>query len=164
VVKFVPASGAASRMFKDLFSFLEGDGELSKSGFTQKFIKNITKFAFFSDLDQALKAQGSSIQTCLDSGDSRKIVAALLDESGLGYGELPNGLVRFHAYEDENRTPAHEHLIEGLQYAVGKGKTVKIHFTVSPEHEEKFKAEIDAVLPALKSASGVEFEVTYSQQ
>lgn len=164
VVKFVPASGAASRMFKDLFSFLEGDGDLSKSGFTQKFISNASRFAFFSDLDAALKAQGTSLEACLDAGDSKKIVAALLDDSGLGYGSLPKGLLRFHAYDSENRTPAHEHLIEGLQYAVGKGNKVKIHFTVSPEHEEKFKAEIAAVLPGLKAASGVDFEVTYSQQ
>lgn len=164
VVKFVPASGAASRMFKDLFSFLDGDGDLSKSAFTQKFIANAKKFAFYSDLDAALKAQGSSIEACLEAGDAKKIVAALLAEDGLGYGSLPKGLLRFHAYETENRTPAQEHLVEGLQYALGKGNTVRIHFTVSPEHEEKFKAEIAAVLPALKAASGVDFEVTYSQQ
>ncbi|GAA0881292.1 DUF4301 family protein [Algoriphagus jejuensis] len=164
VVKFVPASGAASRMFKDLFSFLDGDGDLAKSGFTQKFINNSGKFAFYADLDAALKAQGSSLQACLDEGDSKKIVAALLDEEGLGYGSLPKGLLRFHAYDSENRTPAQEHLVEGMQYAVGKGNTVKIHFTVSPEHEEKFKAEIAKVLPVLKTASGLNFEVSYSQQ
>jgi hypothetical protein len=164
VVKFVPASGAASRMFKDLFSFLEGDGDLSKSTFVQKFISNITHFAFHDDLDEVLRAQETSIQASVDAGDYKKIVAALLDESGLGYGNLPKGLLRFHTYENQSRTPAHEHLIEGLQYAVGKGNTVKIHFTVSPEHEEKFKAEIDEVLPSLKASSGVDFEVTYSQQ
>ena len=164
VVKFVPASGAASRMFKDLFSFLDGDGDLSKSGFTQKFISNLSKFAFYSDLDAALKAQGSSIQASLDAGDSKKIVAALLDEDGLGYGSLPKGLLRFHPYPSENRTPAQEHLVEGLQYAIGKGNTVRIHFTVSPEHEEKFRSEIEAVLNELMAASGVKFEVTYSQQ
>ena len=59
VVKFVPASGAASRMFKDLFSFLEGDGDLSKSSFVQKFIANISKFAFYADLDESLKQKGN---------------------------------------------------------------------------------------------------------
>ena len=164
VVKFVPASGAASRMFKDLYSFLDGDGDLSKSEFTQKFTSYLSKFAFKSDLDGALTAQGSSTQACLDSGDYKKIVAALLSEEGLGYGNLPKGLLRFHKYSSENRTPAQEHLVEGLQYAVGKDNTVRIHFTVSPEHEEKFKAEIAAVLPALMTSSGLKFEVTYSQQ
>jgi hypothetical protein len=164
VVKFVPASGAASRMFKDLFAFLDGDGDLSKSAFTQKFISNTRRFAFYSDLDAALKAQGSSIEACLEAGDFKKIVATLLGEEGLGYGSLPKGLLRFHNYGSENRTPAHEHLVEGIQYAIGKDNTVRIHFTVSPEHEEKFKAEIATVLPGLKASTGVEFEVTYSQQ
>ncbi len=164
VVKFVPASGAASRMFKDLFSFLDGDGDLSKSGFMQKFVSEISKFAFKSDLDAALITQGSSIQSCLEAGDYKKLVNALLSDEGLGYGNLPKGLLRFHSYSSECRTPAEEHLVEGLQYAVGKGNTVRIHFTVSPEHEEKFKAEIAAVLPPLKSSCGVDFEVTYSQQ
>jgi hypothetical protein len=164
VVKFVPASGAASRMFKDLFSFLDGDGDLEKSSFTKKFIQNLSKFAFFEDLNGSLVGQGSSIQASLDSGDFKKIVSALLSEEGLGYGNLPKGLLRFHRYPSENRTPAQEHLIEGWQYGLGKGNTVKIHFTVSPEHEEKFKAEIGKVLPALKAMSGVEFEVSYSQQ
>ncbi|GAB2497149.1 DUF4301 family protein [Algoriphagus taiwanensis] len=164
IVKFVPASGAASRMFKDLFSFLDGDGDLEKSAFTKKFIENIRKFAFAEDLDEALQAQGNTLQECLDAGMYRAIVAALLLHEGLDYGSLPKGLLRFHRYPSENRTPAHEHLIEGVQYAVGRGKKVKIHFTVSPEHESKFKAEIAKVLPAIKAASGLEFEVSYSQQ
>lgn len=164
VVKFVPASGAASRMFKDLFSFLEGDGDLEKSAFTKKFIQNIEKFAFYDDLDLFLQSQGSGIKACLEKGDYKKIVSGLLSEDGLGYGALPKGLLRFHKYSTENRTPAHEHLIEGVHYAVGKGNTVKIHFTVSPEHEEKFKAEIAAVLPGIKEETKLEFEITYSQQ
>lgn len=164
VVKFVPASGAASRMFKDLFSFLDGDGDLEKSPFTKKFIQNLSKFAFYADLNEALVAHGSSIEVCLNAGDYKKIVSALLADDGLGYGSLPKGLLRFHKYPTENRTPAQEHLVEGLQYGLGKGNTVKIHFTVSPEHEEKFKAEIGKVLPSLKASSGVQFEVTYSQQ
>lgn len=164
VVKFVPASGAASRMFKDLFSFLEGDGDASKSAFVQKFIANISKFAFYDDLNVSLKSKGSSIEACLESGDSKRIVNELLVDEGLGYGNLPKGLLRFHAYPAENRTPAQEHLVEGVQYGIGKDNTVQIHFTVSPEHEVKFKAEISKVLPDLKASSGVNFEVTYSTQ
>ncbi|SEG44400.1 DUF4301 family protein [Algoriphagus boritolerans] len=164
VVKFVPASGAASRMFKDLFTFLEGDGDLSKSAFVQKFISNLPKFAFYTDLDNSLKSKGSSIQTCLEAGHYQKLIQELLSEEGLGYGNLPKGLLRFHAYPGENRTPAHEHLVEGLQYGIGKDNTVRIHFTVSPEHESKFKEEVTKIIPELKSASGVEFEVTYSLQ
>lgn len=164
IVKFVPASGAASRMFKDLFAFLEGDGDLEKSGFTKKFIHQIEKFAFYRDLDLYLQSQGSGISACLEAGDYKKIVSGLLSEEGLEYGMLPKGLLRFHRYEAENRTPAHEHLIEGVHYAVSKGKKVRIHFTVSPEHEEKFKSEIAFILPGIISESGLEFEISYSQQ
>jgi len=164
VVKFVPASGAASRMFKDLFGFLEGDGDLSKSTFVQKFMNNIEKFAFYDDLNQVLKSQNSSINQALDTKDYKEILAALLVDDGLGYGNLPKGLLRFHSYPDKRRTPAHEHLIEGVQYALGSGNKVKIHFTVSPEHESKFKSEIDAIVPGLSKEAGVAFEITYSTQ
>ena len=164
VVKFVPASGAASRMFKDLFAFLEGSGDLDKSAFTKKFIGNIRKFAFYDDLNEALSAQGNTLEECLNAGMYQAIVAGLLLSEGLDYGSLPKGLLKFHRYDTENRTPAQEHLIEGVQYAVGKGKKVRIHFTVSPEHESKFKAEIAKVLPGIKATSGLDFEVTYSQQ
>lgn len=164
VVKFVPASGAASRMFKDLFGFLEGDGDLSKSAFVQKFMNNIEKFAFYDDLDEILKHRGSSISQALDTKDYKGILAALLLDDGLGYGNLPKGLLRFHTYPDKRRTPAHEHLIEGIEYAVGAGNTVKIHFTISPEHVSKFKAEIDSIVPSLSQEKGVTFEISYSTQ
>lgn len=164
VVKFVPASGAASRMFKDLFAFLEGDGDLSKSPFVQKFMDKIEKFAFYDDLNEVLKSQGSSINHKLDSRDYKGILAALLLEDGLGYGSLPKGLLRFHSYPEERRTPAYEHLIEGIQYAVGKGNIVKIHFTVSPEHESKFKTEIASIVPKLEKEYEVKFDISYSQQ
>lgn len=164
VLKFVPASGAASRMFKDLFAFLEGDGDISKSAFVQKFMNNIEKFAFYEDLDEVLESQGSSIYHALDTKDYKSILAALLLDEGLGYGNLPKGLLKFHRYKDGRRTPAYEHLIEGVQYAIGKGSIVKIHFTVSPEHAPKFKAEIEKILAGIEKEFGVNFEISYSQQ
>ncbi|MDR7130764.1 hypothetical protein J2X69_003121 [Algoriphagus sp. 4150] len=164
VLKFVPASGAASRMFKDLFSFLEGDGDISKSAFVQKFMDNIEKFAFYEDLDEVLESQGSSIYQALDTKDYKSILAALLLDEGLGYGNLPKGLLKFHRYKEGRRTPAYEHLIEGVQYAIGTGSMVKIHFTVSPEHTEKFKKEIEKILPGIEKEFGVNFDISYSQQ
>ncbi|PZX55474.1 uncharacterized protein DUF4301 [Algoriphagus ratkowskyi] len=164
VLKFVPASGAASRMFKDLFAFLEGDGDISKSTFVQKFMNNIEKFAFYEDLDEVLESQGSSIYQALDTKDYKSILAALLLDEGLGYGNLPKGLLKFHRYKDGRRTPAYEHLIEGVQYAIGTGSIVQIHFTVSPEHNAKFKQEIEKILPEIEKEFGVNFEITYSQQ
>ncbi len=164
IVKFVPASGAASRMFKDLFSYLETDGDLSKNAFTQKFIGNLNQFAFYQDLDAVPQHGGESIASLLDKKEYKKLVAALLTETGLNYGNLPKGLLKFHSYGDANRCPAEEHLIEGIQYGVGKNKQVHIHFTVSPEHEEGFVQEINQHLPRLQKSTGLVFTVSFSHQ
>ena len=164
IVKFVPASGAASRMFKDLFSFLETDGDLAKNGFTQKFIESLQQFAFYQDLEVVLQQEGESIASLLEKKEYKKLVAALLTETGLNYGNLPKGLLKFHAYTDANRCPAEEHLIEGIQYGVGKNKQVQIHFTVSPEHEEGFVKEISQHLPRLQEQAGLAFTLSYSHQ
>ena len=164
IVKFVPASGAASRMFKDLFSFLESDGDLAQSAFTQKFIEKIQHFAFYQDLDALLHQGGESIDSVLEKKEYKKLVAALLTETGLNYGNLPKGLLKFHAYTDANRCPAEEHLVEGIQYGKGKNQQVQIHFTVSPEHEEGFVKEINQHLPRLQKSTGLVFRVSYSHQ
>jgi hypothetical protein len=164
IVKFVPASGAASRMFKDLFSFLETDGDLAKNGFTQKFIESLQQFAFYQDLEVVLQQEGESIASLLEKKEYKKLVAALLTETGLNYGNLPKGLLKFHGYSDVNRCPAEEHLIEGIQYGVGKNKQVQIHFTVSPEHEEGFVKEISQHLPRLQEQAGLAFTLSYSHQ
>ncbi len=164
IVKFVPASGAASRMFKDLFSFLETDGDLAKNSFTQKFIESLQQFAFYQDLEVVLQQEGESIASLLEKKEYKKLVAALLTDTGLNYGNLPKGLLKFHAYSDANRCPAEEHLIEGIQYGVGKNKQVQIHFTVSHEHEAGFEAEINRHLPRLSEQTGLEFKVAFSQQ
>ncbi len=164
MVKFVPASGAASRMFKSLFAFLDGDGDISKDAFVEKFMNEIKNFAFYKDLNAVLESQGSSISQAIESGDFKSILAALLNNDGLSYGTLPKGLLKFHKYKEGNRTPAYEHMIEGVQYALGKGNLVKIHFTVSPEHEAKFKEEIESIQSNLESEFEVKFDISYSQQ
>lgn len=164
VVKFVPASGAASRMFKDLFAFLEGDGDIEKSAFVKKFIQQIDRFAFYDDLDASLRTSGSSLEEALEKKDYQSIVSRLLEEEGLGYGQLPKGLLKFHHYADHDRTPTYEHFVEGYHYSVGIGKTVRLHFTVSPEHEAKFKAEVASIQSKLEKEFDVTFEVSYSQQ
>jgi hypothetical protein len=164
LVKFVPASGAASRMFKDLFSFLEGNGNLEESPFAKKFIQHIRTFALVNDLEQHLLQRGESLQQLLDQKGYKKIIAAVLSDEGLGYGNLPKGLLKFHAYKAENRTPAQEHLIEGQLYGVGKNKQINLHFTVSPEHESRFVDELSALLPAFQSQTGLYVNISYSHQ
>lgn len=165
IVKFVPASGAASRMFKDLFSFLEsGSNDLSTDPFTRTFIENISKFAFYEDLENSLKKSGSSVEKALAEQDYLAIVRQLLDNEGLEYGSLPKGLLKFHQYDEGSRTPVQEHFVEGVAYGLGKGNTVRLHLTVSPEHQQKFEKHIAEIQPAMEKKFGVSFEVSFSQQ
>ncbi|MFC4873009.1 DUF4301 family protein [Negadavirga shengliensis] len=165
IFKFVPASGAASRMFKDLYAFLDNDtASLDADPITKQFIDNLSSFAFYEDLDNSLKASGSSIEKALATKDYKLIIRHLLEDEGLGYGSLPKGLLKFHRYDEGSRTPVEEHFVEGAQYGLGKGNTVRLHFTVSPEHQEKFEEKIADIQPAMEARFNVNFEVTFSQQ
>ncbi len=175
IVKFVPASGAASRMFKLLFSFMESysgtDTDYNKMLEDQSdasvfgFFKHLEKFAFYDDLKVAhQKVTGEALEESHVKREYVKILKSLLSEEGLDYGSLPKGLLRFHRYDDYNRTPVEEHLVEGAHYAKDKTGRVAIHFTVSPEHEEKFKAHIEEVCPKYEQQFGVQYEISFSQQ
>lgn len=165
IVKFVPASGAASRMFKDLYGFLEsGSKSPAEGSFTKHFIDHLSSFAFYKDLEKSMEKTGTSLYEALKLQDYFLIVSHFLNGEGLGYGELPKGLLKFHRNEEENRTPAHEHFVEGAQYGMGKDNTVRLHFTVSPEHQDRFKQHVKEITPALEDKYGAKFEVSFSQQ
>lgn len=154
VLKFVPASGAASRMFKNLFEYLDNN---EKTDFIQKFEDNLDHFAFIGDLKEAIAKNG---------GDSsvRTAIATLLGEDGLSYGKLPKGLLKFHKYDDGARTPVEEHLVEGALYAGGKTGNVHVHFTVSPEHRSLFEALVAKMAPKYEAKFGVKYDVSFSEQ
>lgn len=154
VLKFVPASGAASRMFKNLFEFLDNE---EKTDFINKFESNLSKFAFIDDLKEAIAKAG---------GDEslKAAIAALLGDEGLSYGKLPKGLLKFHKYEDGARTPVEEHLVEGALYAGGKNGDVNVHFTVSPEHRPLFEALVEKVTPKYEEKFGVKYAIGFSEQ
>jgi len=156
LLKFVPASGAATRMFKSLFGFLQ-EGKKDKS--VDEFFARLSEFAFYEDLKTSLAADGHDILTA----DENIIVSYFLTNKGLGYGELPKGLLKFHNYPDRSRTPLEEHLVEGAKYANAGGQ-VKIHFTVSPEHRDKFEKLVVEVLPGYQSQFGVKYFVSFSEQ
>jgi len=165
VVKFVPASGAASRMFKNLFEFLGADYNVPQTSFEKMFFEKIEDFAFYDDLNMACrKTVGEDVPAFLASGNYKAIVAALLEAAGLNYGALPKGLLKFHKYEDGNRTPLEEHLVEGALYAANKNGKVNVHFTVSPEHRTLFRTLVDAKAMAYAQKYGVDYNVTFSEQ
>lgn len=164
IEKMVPASGAASRMFKNVFAFVNA-GKEAADDFMRDFFANITKFAFFPKLNEAaMKVHGLSVLSMLEEGRTRDVAELLLGEKGLGYGSLPKALLRFHKVTGSARTPLEEHLAEGAQYAVDKNGNVKVHFTVSPEHLPLAQAKVEEVIKALEQEYGVRFNVTFSLQ
>ena len=165
VVKFVPASGAASRMFKSLFEFLGADYDQPQTDAEKKFFAQIEHFAFYDDLNQAcLQTAGADIAQLVANGQYKPVVAALLESAGLNYGSLPKGLLKFHKYECGSRTPLEEHLVEGALYAAGRDGKVNVHFTVSPEHRPLFEALVATKANAYAKRYGVEYDVTFSEQ
>ena len=149
VVKFVPASGAATRMFKELFEFVN-EGKRGKG--IDVLLDNIEKFAFWPELEQFITPDSSE----------EEIVEAIV-KTGLCYGSKPKGLVTFHSYPSGNRKAVEEHLVEGAQYA-RSGENVRIHFTVSPEHMGGFWDVLGASQPHFEEAYGVKYDVSFSVQ
>ena len=139
ILKFVPASGAASRMFKNLFEYLDNGIE---TPFIQEFLANIDKFAFGDQL----------------AGKSGQEAVRFLLEN-MNYGKLPKGLLLFHKYKDGARTPALEHLAEGAMTGASR-----IHFTVSHEHLPLFKKHIADNLQAFEKKFGVKYDISFSEQ
>lgn len=165
VVKFVPASGAASRMFKDLFSFIDAKYSVPTTGFEKNFFENINKFAFYSDLNASCLAnEGSEIPTLVAEGNYKAVVKNLLGEKGLNYGNLPKGLLKFHKYTFEERTPVEEHLQEGNLYAKNAQGDINIHFTVSPEHRELFASLVKNAVPKVEKVYDVKYTIDFSEQ
>jgi hypothetical protein len=176
VLKFVPASGAATRMFKELFSFVEKyeNNDIQDKAFTEDkgaaavgvFFNRLKEFAFYEDLKTVIEKGGNDMEDLLKRKEYVAVLKALLAEEGLSYGTLPKGLLKFHNYileEKTVRTPVEEHLVEGANYCASHGK-VAIHFTVSPEHKSKFIEHVNTVLPVYEKLFKVHFDISFSIQ
>lgn len=165
IVKFVPASGAASRMFKNLFAFIDADYSEPTSDFEKTFFDNITKFAFYNELnDTCLKIYKEDISSLKQHMRHKDIIKALLLPEGMGYGQKPKGLLKFHTYPDGARTPVEEHLTEGALYAKDRSGTAHLHFTVSAEHQDMFKALLIEKVPQAQVRLNTKFSISLSQQ
>ena len=165
IIKFVPASGAASRMFKDLFEFLDSDKNEPVNAFEHKFFDEIEKFAFYEDLNETCKQNNKlSISELIASKQYKPVASNLLLNNGLNYGALPKGLLKFHSYPAQKRTPMQEHLVEGALYAKNKSNTVNIHFTVSKEHRALFEKHLNESVSIFEKHFGVTYKVSFSEQ
>ncbi len=164
VVKFVPASGAASRMFKDMFAFVDADYDVPTTDFEKKYFDHIEKFAFYDELDAACqKNNGKGIKALLAEGNYKAVAANMLKAEGLNYGQLPKGLLLFHNYPEGPRTPMEEHLVEGALYAASNGEA-HVHFTVSHEHMELFKQKVAQKADLYAQKYGIKYDITFSEQ
>jgi len=168
---FVPASGAASRMFRDLVEPLAPPApERSRrkkpveNVALKQFLQEIRRFPFYPDLERAVGRAGGQLKHLAEAGEHRPILDAMLSPSGLGYSVLPKGLMPFHAYEGVTCTAFEEHLVEAGQVVRDASQSCRLHFTVSPEHLEAFRALLERVRARYESQLGVRFEAGFSTQ
>lgn len=160
LLKFVPASGAATRMFKDLYEYTEGNHSLDQFPTVKEVVEKIEHFAFFDYLSEMLKKQGFETTKI----DSKKIIEFIIGNHGLNYGSLPKALLLFHKYDNKSRTSLEEHLVEGALYSVSEHNKVYLHFTVSPEHRKEFEKVVCDNLNEYSLKYGIKYEIDYSVQ
>jgi len=124
----------------------------------------IRRFAFYEDLESALAGEGHDMEAFIEADRFKEVIDFLLTEKGLGYAGLPKGLLRFHKYETESRTPFEEHLVEAADYARDENRVCSIHFTVSPEHREGFETLLESIRSPFQDKYNARFDVTFSVQ
>lgn len=162
VMKFVPASGAASRMFKVLQSMLNEPEKLTPQyfeankdhedvRFAKTFLDNLEVFAFYEDLVEVLKKAGKDPAELKKSGDYHTLLSFVLENRGLALASLPKALIPFHRYDDHRRAPLEEHLAEAIAYTRPENGSIRIHFTISPEHEKLFYQRLESVRSKFES-------------
>ncbi len=165
LLKFVPASGAATRMFKDLYEYINNKSNTDiVSDAVAKFFNYIKDFAFFDDLKFKMLENNVNIDECIQNNKISVIIEYLLSEKGLGYSKLPKALLKFHKYGNYSRTALEEHIVEAALYAVNIDKTADIHFTVFPDHFEIFQKHAVEFCKRYKDIYNVNFNIGFSIQ
>lgn len=173
IIKMVPASGSASRMFKDLFTFMDeykGTQEEflefvqdKKTGSIYNFFEKMDELPFYNRLSSVMWADGKDIQKMLLKREYTEVLKYILSKKGLNYGNTPKGLVDFHIYRDFVRTAFDEHIVEGALYC-NCGNAAKLHFTVSEEYMNPFNTRLKKVTKVFEKMFNVKYNVTFSVQ
>lgn len=178
-MKFVPASGAATRMFHLLLAVMHNfpgleAGRLEKMAeqgnkeiqqFLQ-FFRDLKRFAFYDQLKAFLKERGSDIEELIASKKYKEILSALLNPEGLNYANLAKGLIKFHKYKTGLRNPFEEHLIETTAYACDRKEIARAHFTIFPLSNSQYDefSYVETVRNHYEKQEGVRFELSFSTQ
>ncbi len=171
--KFVPASGAASRMFKFLSEFLNDfklgketiNAYINRSKCAQMpvFMVGLEKFPFYEPLLNFVKSKYSGFDIFNKDTKTYYLIHALLQEDGFDYLCKPKAVLPFHLYESHTATPIEEHLNEAVAYA-SENKKSKLHFTISQEHRDEFEKIVETAKIKIEERSQTEIEVTFSYQ
>ncbi|MGZ2370482.1 DUF4301 family protein [Ancylomarina sp. YFZ004] len=174
VIKFVPASGAATRMFQKLYDFLNNYQETEEDYLAYmkdkspegmlKFFEDIEDFAFFVDLRTALQKKGLDMENLIEKNNFKEILNTLLNANGLNYSNKPKGLLRFHKYPDYTRTAFEEHLAEALHYSMNYKGTAQLHLTISEEHKKLFARRLKKSRSSFEKKYDGKLKVTFSYQ
>ncbi|MDA3898574.1 MAG: DUF4301 family protein [Desulfobacteraceae bacterium] len=173
LIKFVPASGAATRMFKKLLkAYHKIQQNEKKPTSTDKrindeftfFMDNCRRFAFYDDLKTSFEKKSMDLETLLTEQNAEKILRHLVAEQLLNYAMLPKGLIKFHSYDHHTRTAFEEHFVEASGYAKTDAGDCTLHFTVSPLHEKKFLSFLKNMQSAYEKQLDTRFDVSFSRQ
>lgn len=175
--KFVPASGAATRMFKEMITVRDWGEAVGRERLeaaaaegsvdaerTLRFLDRVDAFAFAEDLRAVLAFSGYDMDHFVMGGEVPSLLDALLGADGLGYADLPKGLVKFHRSSQGGRTPFEEHLVEAAAYVADANRRARAHFTVGIEHCAAFERKVDEVRSFYEEGLGVRLEVGFSTQ
>ncbi|MBN1104315.1 MAG: DUF4301 family protein [Deltaproteobacteria bacterium] len=175
-MKFVPASGAASRMFKSLLDAHHRLSELpaqasageEKSpdptwGDLLEFMDGLRKYAFHDDLRSVMARDGLDLEAELACSRYGLILDYALTPRGLNLTNLPKGLIKFHLYPPHARSAFEEQLVEGALYAQEKEGHIRIHFTLSPEHRSMVTDHIEKVR-SFHERQGTTYDISFSLQ
>jgi hypothetical protein len=176
-LKFVPASGAATRMFKALLECLAKDEPLTResvslqakkgagpAGLLQEFVDSLDRFAFRTDLDNAVRTNGGDLEALAGKGPYEPLLRALLTGDGLDYSNLPKGLLKFHKYPNSEKTPFEEHLAEAADLFKDAKGQCHLHFTVSAEHVERFRSLLNSIRSDFEKKAGCTLRIEFSEQ
>ena len=167
IIKFVPASGAATRMFRELFDTwnnIKVNPSYQLSNAAKLFFDKLSQFAFFDDLERCMNQQEICLKEAIAEKNYAIILEYLLTEKGLNYAYLPKGLLLFHQYDGNKRTAFEEHLAEAAMYACNDDKIARLHFTVSEEHQTLFEKHCREVVPNYEKQFGIHYQIDFSVQ
>lgn len=173
ILKFVPASGAATRMFKFLFQFIQeynGDEESvnsyinrNKASELSLFLVGVEKFPFYTEVLAQVKKRLPDFNTLSQDKKKLEFIKTILETDKLNYGFYPKGLLPFHQYKDHVSTAFEEHLFEAALYASSNNEA-DLHFTISEIHKHIFDEEFKRIEKIVEAKTKTKFNISFSYQ